>query len=75
MGCTTKHLKLTFRIDKKAGFYLLESPLLEDQQVKELEDAYELSATVVDSSMLDRWLRGFGKAVSGVTKEPVSNIT
>lgn len=63
-----KRIKLTFRIDKEAGFHLLESPLSEDQQVKELEDAYEISATVVDTAMLDWWLRGFGEALCSVTK-------
>jgi len=56
MGCTSKCIKLTFRIDKKAGFHLLESPLSEDQQVKELEDAYEISATLVESAQLEWWL-------------------
>ena len=63
-----KRIRLTFRIDKEAGFHLLESPLSEDQQVKELENAYEISATVVDSAMLDWWLSGFGEALCSVTK-------
>lgn len=63
-----KRIKLTFHIDKEAGFHLLESPLSEDQQVKELEDAYEISATAVDTAMLDWWLRGFGEALRSVTK-------
>jgi len=67
-----KRIKLTFRIDKEAGFHLLESPLSEDQQVKELEDAYEISATVVDSAMLDRWLRGFGDATQKIVKTAVA---
>lgn len=64
-----KRIKLTFRIDKKNGYHLLESPLSVDQQAQELEDAYEISATVVDSAMLDWWLRGFGDALYSVTKE------
>lgn len=35
---------------------MLESPLSEDQQVKELEDAYEISATLVESAQLEWWL-------------------
>ncbi|MDD2721941.1 MAG: WYL domain-containing protein [Gallionella sp.] len=63
-----KKIRLTFRIEKATGLHLLESPLSEDQQVVELDDAYEISATVVDTAMLDWWLRGFGDAVWDVRK-------
>jgi predicted DNA-binding transcriptional regulator YafY len=63
-----KRIKLTFRIQKEAGYHLLESPLSEDQQVLVLDDAYEITATVVDSAMLDWWLRGFGDALYSVEK-------
>ena len=63
-----KHIRLSFRIEKEAGLHLLESPLSADQQVVELEDAYEITATVVDSAMLEWWLRGFGKSVSKINK-------
>lgn len=63
-----KKIKLSFRIEKDAGFHLLESPLSKDQQVVEEEDTYRISATVVDSSMLDWWLRGFGDAISEISK-------
>ncbi len=61
-------IRLSFQIDKDAGLHVLECPLSEDQQVVELEDAYEITATAVDSDMLDWWLRGFGDGVSGVVK-------
>ena len=32
------------------------------------------SATVVDSEMLDWWLRGFGKAVSKISKTKLGGI-
>ncbi|MBU1215706.1 MAG: WYL domain-containing protein [Gammaproteobacteria bacterium] len=63
-----KHIKLTLSIEKEAGFHLLESKLSEDQEVKELEDTYEITATVVDSEMLDWWLRGFGDSLHSATK-------
>lgn len=66
-----KRIKLTFRIDKEAGFHLLESPLSEDQQVKELDDAYEITATVVDTAQLEWWLRGFGDNLLSVTKNNI----
>ena len=63
-----ERIKLTFLIEKEAGLHLRESPLSGDQRVVELDDDYEITATVVDSEMLDWWLRGFGEAVSGVKK-------
>lgn len=65
-----KRIRLTFRIDKHEGLVLLESPLSPDQQVKEIGDHYEITATVVDSDMLDRWLRGFGESVWKIRKKP-----
>jgi predicted DNA-binding transcriptional regulator YafY len=61
-------IKLSFRIEKSAGLHIVECPLSADQQVVELEEAYEITATVVDSAMLQWWLRGFGTAVSAVGK-------
>lgn len=60
--------RLSFRIKKGAGLHVVECPLSLDQQVVELNDGYEITATVVDSDMLDWWLRGFGGAVSNVKK-------
>lgn len=68
-----KRVRLKFRIEKEAGYHLLESPLSTDQQVKELEKDYEITATVVDSAMLDWWLRGFGEAVTNVAKGNLKN--
>ena len=64
-----KKIQLTFRIDRNAGFHLLESPLSNDQQVVELNDKQlEITATVIDSAMLDWWLRGFGSSIEGVQR-------
>ena len=63
-----KRIHITFKIEKSAGLHLLESPLSEDQSVRELGGSYEISATVIDSSLLDRWLRSFGEQVSSVRK-------
>jgi predicted DNA-binding transcriptional regulator YafY len=61
-------ITLSFRIEKSSGLHLLESPLSDDQQVWEDQKHYRITATVVDSEMLDWWLRGFGKAVSRISK-------
>jgi predicted DNA-binding transcriptional regulator YafY len=63
-----KKMRLSFRITKSAGHHLLESPLSTDQQVNELVDQYEISATVVDTSQLAWWLRSFGDQVSCIRK-------
>ena len=66
-----ERIRLSFRIEKEAGLHLLESPLSADQQMVERDDAYEITATVVDSDMLEWWLRGFGEAVSEISRSPV----
>jgi len=58
-----KRIKLVFRISKSSGAYLLETPLSSDQQVKEVGDEYEISATVIESDQLIWWLRGFGDQI------------
>ena len=58
-----EHIRLQIHIEKAAGQHLLESPLSTDQEVRELADALEITATVVDSARLRWWLRGFGDAV------------
>lgn len=64
-----QRIRLTFRITRNAGAHLLESPLSTDQQVREIGDQYEISATVVDSAQLARWLRSFGDQVSDIATE------
>ena len=64
-----KRIKLTFQIEKAAGFHLLESPLSADQRAVEVGDKQlRIAATVVDSAMLEWWLRGFGDAVSDIRR-------
>ena len=65
-------VQLTFRIERNAGFHLLESPLSSDQQVVELNDGWlEITATVIDSAMLEWWLRGFGDAIEDVRRRSI----
>lgn len=70
-----ERIRLQFRIDKEAGLHLLESPLSADQKVDELADEYEITATVVDSAMLDWWLRGFGESVTSIEKAKADENT
>ena len=69
-----EQVRLTFRIQNEAGFHLRETPLSKDQQVQDLEDGWiRITATVVNSAMLDWWLRGFGEAARDVKKLPLTN--
>jgi predicted DNA-binding transcriptional regulator YafY len=63
-----KLIRLKFRVKKAAGLHVVECPLAKDQEVNELVDDYEITATVVESAQLRWWLRGFGKAA--VVLEP-----
>jgi predicted DNA-binding transcriptional regulator YafY len=67
-----KRIVLTFHVTKNSGYHLLESPLSEDQHVDVLEDGCKITATVVETAQLNRWLRGFGETVTQVNKEPVA---
>ena len=66
-----ERIKLSFKIDKPYGAHLLETPLSKDQEVRDLDDVYEITATVVDTEQLNWWLRGFGDAVYHVQKKPL----
>ena len=67
-------IRLSFRITKEAGLHVVECPLSLDQRVVELVDAYDITATAVDSAMLDWWLRGFGDAVSKIQKRHAQGV-
>ena len=64
-------ISLSFIISKSAGYHLTESKLSEDQQIESFEEHYEITATVVDSEMLDRWLASFGNSVKNIKKKKV----
>ena len=65
-------VRLTFDIETEAGFHLTETPLSRDQDVQVLNAEWmQISATVVDSAMLEWWLRGFGEAVRNIRKTTV----
>ncbi len=68
-----KRIRLTFCIQKDAGLHLLESPLSIDQKVTERDGQFEITATVIDTTQLKRWLRAFGDQVSNIRQKQVSN--
>ncbi|MER1968775.1 WYL domain-containing protein [Castellaniella sp. GW247-6E4] len=57
-------VRLSFHITHDAGQHLIESPLSVDQKVVRHRDgSLGITASVVDSAMLEWWLRGFGDAI------------
>ncbi|MDH5859182.1 helix-turn-helix transcriptional regulator [Lampropedia aestuarii] len=70
-----KLVRLQFRIAKDAGFHLSESKLSKDQQFVEEDDCFAITATLVDSAMLQWWLNGFGDAVWDIHREPVTALS
>lgn len=67
-----QRIALSFQIEKEAGFHLRETPLSPDQQIRDIdEDWMEVKATVVDSAMLEWWLRGFGDSVDHVKRRKI----
>lgn len=64
-------VNLAFSIQRKAGFHLTESKLSTDQTVRADGDRLHITATVADSLLLDRWLYGYSREMSDVTKEVV----
>lgn len=65
-----KQIRLKFCIRHEAGFHLMETPLSKDQQVRKVEEEWlEITATVVDSLMLEQWIKGFGDRVKEIHKE------
>lgn len=67
-----RNVRLRFRIDKVCGQHLLESPLAADQTACDLGDTLEITATVAETELLIRWLRGWGDKVSEVELTPLT---
>jgi len=63
-----KMIRLRFQIDKANGLHILECPLSVDQTHKVLPDGYVITATVADTEVLGRWLNGFGRHVSEISR-------
>lgn len=66
-----RKVRLRFHIDKTCGQHLLESPLAADQTASDLGDKLEITATVADTELLLRWLRGWGEKIDGIEMTPL----
>lgn len=64
-----KRVKLSFRTTKANAFHLAEAPLSSDQVITQRKDGWaDVTATVVDSRLLETWLLGLGEDASHIKK-------
>ena len=66
-----KKIRLSFDIERIAGYHLTQTPLSHDQTTSEYPNYYHISATVIDSEMLNWWLAKFGTQIRNITKTPL----
>lgn len=66
-----KQVTLTFKTDEKQAFYFQEAPLSKDQTATLKDRHYEFAATVVDSTLLKRWLRSYGDGIWDIHTAPI----
>jgi len=66
-------VRVRFVIDPAVGRHLVESPLAEDQTVEPTTNGLAITATVVETELLHRWLRGWGEAIKDVEITPVAS--
>ncbi|WP_239994365.1 WYL domain-containing protein [Haemophilus haemolyticus] len=61
-----KKIRLTFRIGKPYGFHLTETPLSTDREITDEGETYLVSATVVESEVLNWWIAKFGEEIENI---------
>ena len=66
-----KRIQLKFSIANDAGQHLLETPLSSDQHVRAYQKHLRITATVVETTQLEWWLRGFGDQIWSVSRTVV----
>ena len=62
-------INLTFVVLKEAGKHLFETPLSKNQKIIDRDKYLEISADVIDSEILNRWLTSFGKDIINIEKK------
>ena len=66
-----ERIKLSFRITEEAGKHLYETPLSEKQTIAVVPGYLDVVAELIDTEVLNRWLRSFGDAVSSIQKKVI----
>lgn len=67
-----RRIHLSFFITHDLGVYLAECPLSSDQVITQARDRLKVTATVVDTVQLNRWLLSFGDQIEDVKKLHIS---
>ncbi|EJL6400757.1 helix-turn-helix transcriptional regulator [Vibrio navarrensis] len=67
--------RLQFCITKSDGYFLRETPLSPDQQVVERDDSLHISASVIDSLYLKKWLNSFGDNIWDIEIQPIASVS
>lgn len=63
-------VRLTFSINRSAGFHLTETPLSKDQKIlEESDEHYRFQATIANNDMLKWWIRKFGEDIWDIEKQ------
>ncbi|MBY7663041.1 WYL domain-containing protein [Vibrio atlanticus] len=61
-------VSLELSVVQELAVLLQETPLSDDQKIEKLGSSYLITATVVDSKVLEQWILGLGKLVTSVAK-------
>jgi predicted DNA-binding transcriptional regulator YafY len=59
-----RRVRLSFLIEQDMAMILQESPLSADQVVRDVDGKFRITATVVESILLDRWLLAYSPEIS-----------
>jgi predicted DNA-binding transcriptional regulator YafY len=71
---TGSNVRVSFRLVRRAGMQVIESPLALGQSHVDEGSHIRFTVTYPDSMRLDRWLWSFGPDISEVCKEPVVDV-
>lgn len=66
-----KKVRISFKIEKAAGWHLTESRLSEDQEIEIQGDWLQVRATVMDSLLLKHWLKAWNEQLIDFQITPV----
>ncbi|MBU2737690.1 helix-turn-helix transcriptional regulator [Acidithiobacillus concretivorus] len=67
-----KKVRISFTIEKAAGWHLTESRLSEDQEIEVQGDWLQVRATVTDSMLLHTWLAGMESLICDIEINEIS---
>lgn len=66
-----ERIELSFTVQEQAGKHLYETPLSTKQTITASDEHLHVVAELIDTEVLNRWLRSFGDAISNIQKKAV----